>query len=43
LTLDFPGNVYGVDRLPDGMIDMRLVTNRAVTAARRGRWMKLDE
>jgi carbonic anhydrase/acetyltransferase-like protein (isoleucine patch superfamily) len=42
-TLDFPGTVYGVERLPDGMIDMRLVTERAVTAARRGRWTKLNE
>jgi carbonic anhydrase/acetyltransferase-like protein (isoleucine patch superfamily) len=41
-TLDFPGTVYGVERLPNGMIDMRLVTERAVTAARRGRWTKLD-
>jgi carbonic anhydrase/acetyltransferase-like protein (isoleucine patch superfamily) len=42
-TLDFPGTVYGVERLPNGMIDMRLVTERAVTAARRGRWTRLDE
>jgi carbonic anhydrase/acetyltransferase-like protein (isoleucine patch superfamily) len=41
-TLDFPGTVYGVDRLANGMIDMRLVTERAVTAARRGRWTRLD-
>jgi len=41
-TLDFPGTVYGVERLPNGMIDMRLVTERAVTAARRGRWTRLD-
>lgn len=42
-TLDFPGTVYGVERLPNGMVDMRLVTERAVNAARRGRWTKLDE
>jgi carbonic anhydrase/acetyltransferase-like protein (isoleucine patch superfamily) len=42
-TLDFPGTVYGVERLPNGMIDMRLVTQRAVSAARRGRWVRLDE
>jgi carbonic anhydrase/acetyltransferase-like protein (isoleucine patch superfamily) len=42
-TLDFPGTVYGVKRLPNGMIDMRLVTKHAVTAARRGRWTRLDE
>jgi carbonic anhydrase/acetyltransferase-like protein (isoleucine patch superfamily) len=42
-TLDFPGTVYGVERSPDGGIDMRLVTDRAVTAARRSRWTKLDE
>jgi hypothetical protein len=42
-TLDFPGTVYGVERLPNGMIDMRLVTERAVKAARRGRWARLDE
>jgi carbonic anhydrase/acetyltransferase-like protein (isoleucine patch superfamily) len=42
-TLDFPGTVYGVERLPNGMIDMRLVTERAVTAARRGLWTRLDE
>lgn len=42
-TLDFPGTVYGIKRLPDGRVDMRLVTERAVTAARRGRWTKLDE
>jgi carbonic anhydrase/acetyltransferase-like protein (isoleucine patch superfamily) len=41
-TLNFPGTVYGVERLPDGMIDMRLVTERAVTAARRSRWTRLD-
>jgi serine acetyltransferase len=38
-----PGTVYGIERLPNGMIDMRLVTERAVTAARRGRWTRLDE
>jgi hypothetical protein len=42
-TLDFPGTVYGVERLPNGMIDMCLVTERAVTAARRGGWTRLDE
>ena len=42
-TLDFPGTVYGVERLPNGMIDMRLVTERAVTAARRGRRTRFDE
>jgi carbonic anhydrase/acetyltransferase-like protein (isoleucine patch superfamily) len=42
-TLDFPGTVYGVERLPNGRIDMRLVTERAVTAARRGGWTRLDE
>ena len=42
-TLDFPGTVYGVERLPDGRIDMRLVTERAVAAARRDRWTRLDE
>jgi carbonic anhydrase/acetyltransferase-like protein (isoleucine patch superfamily) len=42
-TLDFPGTVYGVERLPNGRVDMRLVTERAVTAARRGRWTRLDE
>jgi carbonic anhydrase/acetyltransferase-like protein (isoleucine patch superfamily) len=41
-TLDFPGTVYGVERLANGRIDMRLVTERAVTAARRGRWKRLD-
>ena len=42
-TIDFPGTVYGVERLSNGMIDMRLVTKRAVTAARGGRWTRLDE
>jgi carbonic anhydrase/acetyltransferase-like protein (isoleucine patch superfamily) len=42
-TLDFPGTVYGIERSPNGTIDMRLVSERAVTAARRGRWIKLDE
>jgi len=41
-TLDLPGTVYGVARLPDGSIDMRLVTERAVVAARRGRWTRVD-
>ena len=42
-ALDFPGTVYGIERLPNGMIDMHLVTERAVTAARRGRWTRIDE
>lgn len=42
-TLDFPGTVYGIERSPDGTIDMRLVTERAVTAARRGGWTRVDE
>lgn len=42
-TLDFPGTVYGVERLPNGMVDMRLVTERAVTVARHNRWTKLDK
>jgi hypothetical protein len=25
------------------MVDMRLVTQRAVSAARRGRWVRLDQ
>lgn len=41
-TLDFPGTVYGLGRLPDGSIDLRLVTDRAGSAARRARWRKLD-
>jgi len=41
-TLDFPGTVYGLERLPDGSIDLRLVTDRAGSAARRARWRKLD-
>jgi hypothetical protein len=41
-NLNFPGTVYGVERLPDSMIDMRLVTERAVTAARLSRWTRLD-
>jgi len=42
-TLDFPQTVYGVERLPNGRIDMRLVTQRAVSAARRSRWNHLDD
>ena len=42
-TLDFPGTVYGVARRPDGGIDMPLVTQRAVTAARQGRWNPVEE
>ncbi len=42
-TLDFPGTVYGVDRRPDGTIDMRLVTERAIATARRARWTPVDE
>jgi hypothetical protein len=41
--LDFPGTVYGIERLPGGAIDMRLVSERAVTAARRSQWTKLEE
>jgi len=41
--LDFPRTVYGVERLPNGSVDMRLVTESAVTAARRGRWTPVDE
>jgi carbonic anhydrase/acetyltransferase-like protein (isoleucine patch superfamily) len=36
--LDFPGTVYGVVRLPSGGMDMQLVTQRAVSAARKGGW-----
>lgn len=39
----FPGTDYGVERLPNGMTDMRLVTERAVRAARSGRWTGVDE
>lgn len=42
-TLDFPGTVYGVDRRPDGSVDMRLVTERAIATARRARWTPVDE
>ena len=42
-TLDFPGTVYGVDRRPDGTIDMRRVTERAIATARRARWTPIDE
>jgi hypothetical protein len=42
-TLDFPGTVYGIDRAPDGSVDMRLVTERAVVAARRARWIPVEE
>lgn len=42
-TLDFPGTVYGVDRRPDGSVDMRLVTERAIATARRARWTSVDE
>ncbi|HKT09495.1 MAG TPA: gamma carbonic anhydrase family protein [Gemmatimonadaceae bacterium] len=42
-TLDFPGTVYGVERRADGSVDMRLVTERAIATARRGRWTPLDE
>lgn len=42
-TLDFPGTVYGIERLRDGTIDMRLVTDRAATAARRGGWTKVED
>ena len=42
-TLDFPGTVYGVARMPDGRVDMQLVTQRAVTAARQGRWILVKE
>jgi carbonic anhydrase/acetyltransferase-like protein (isoleucine patch superfamily) len=38
-TLDFPGTVYGVERAADGSVDMRLVTERAVVAARQARWV----
>src|ERR687884_550759 len=41
-TLDFPGTVYGVARRPDGGVDMPLVTQRAVSAARQGRWTPVD-
>ena len=40
-TLDFPGTAYGVERGPDGRVDMRLVTERAVTAAREHPWTPL--
>jgi carbonic anhydrase/acetyltransferase-like protein (isoleucine patch superfamily) len=39
--LNFPGTVYGVERGPDGRVDMRLVTERAVIAARGRRWTPL--
>ena len=42
-TLDFPGTVYGVERAADGSIDMRLVTARAVAAARERRWEPVAE
>lgn len=41
-TLDFPGAVYGIERRTDGSVDMRLVTERAISAARRARWSKTD-
>ena len=42
-ALDFPGIVYGVERGADGSIDMRLVTARAVAAARERRWELVGE
>jgi carbonic anhydrase/acetyltransferase-like protein (isoleucine patch superfamily) len=42
-SLDFPGTVYGVDRRADGSVDMRVVTERAIATARRGRWTPADE
>jgi carbonic anhydrase/acetyltransferase-like protein (isoleucine patch superfamily) len=42
-SLDFPGTVYGVERSQDDRVDMRVVTQRAVTAARRSRWIRLDD
>ncbi len=39
--LDFPGTVYGVQRRPDGTIDMREVTRRGVARRPHG-WRPLD-
>ena len=41
--LDFPGTVYGVERGPDGRVDMRIVTERAMEAARRRPWTSLED
>ena len=41
--LDFPGTVYGVERRADDSVDMRLVTERAIAAARHARWTPVDD
>jgi len=41
--LDFPGIVYGVERRADDSVDMRLVTERAIAAARNARWTPVGQ
>lgn len=42
-TLDFPGTAYGIEREPDGSVDMRAVTDKAVGTRAKGFWRKLDD
>ncbi len=40
--LNFPSTAYGVERDASGRVDMQLVTDRAIEAARNRPWKRID-